>query len=245
MKSFKLGFTIIETMLFLAITGLLVAGVLVGAGTSIGTQRYNDSVRSFQNELKKAYNDVVNVSNDRSTDISCVEDSSTIKLVTNSKSNLGQSDCVIMGKYITNGDNNTVSIENVLGYDNEAAVKGIDVSDFNNYLFAVDSSSNESYSLEWGASVSSWISSNSSSNNFSILILRSPTSGLVRTFVDPDTSYSVSAISSLIRSNYLTNQAKLCVDPNGLSNTPKMAVLINANATSASDVETLGSDSGC
>ena len=37
------GFTIIEVMLFLAITGMLAAAILVGSGVAIGQQRYRDS----------------------------------------------------------------------------------------------------------------------------------------------------------------------------------------------------------
>ena len=33
------GFTVIEVMLFLAVTGLLAIGILVGSGVAIGQQR--------------------------------------------------------------------------------------------------------------------------------------------------------------------------------------------------------------
>lgn len=50
----KRGFTIIEVMLVLAITGLMLVGVIAGTYSSIATQRYNDSVRSFSEFCAKS-----------------------------------------------------------------------------------------------------------------------------------------------------------------------------------------------
>ena len=58
-KQNKAGFTIIEVMLFLAISGLLLIGVLGGTYSSIATQRYNDSVRGFSEFLRQTYAEVL------------------------------------------------------------------------------------------------------------------------------------------------------------------------------------------
>ena len=42
MSKQKYGFTIIETMLFIAITGLVFAGVVIGTNGSLRSQRYRD-----------------------------------------------------------------------------------------------------------------------------------------------------------------------------------------------------------
>lgn len=55
----KSGFTVLETMLFLAITGLLLLGLLGGTYASIATQRYNDSVRSFSEFLRQTFGEVI------------------------------------------------------------------------------------------------------------------------------------------------------------------------------------------
>lgn len=55
----KKGFTLIEVMLFLAISGLLLVGVMGGTYRAIATQRYNDSVRSFSEYLRQIYAEVI------------------------------------------------------------------------------------------------------------------------------------------------------------------------------------------
>lgn len=55
----KQGFTIIEVMLVLAVTGVMLIGVIAGTYTSIATQRYNDSVRSFSEFLRQVYAEVI------------------------------------------------------------------------------------------------------------------------------------------------------------------------------------------
>ena len=49
------GFTIIEVMLFLALSGFLMVGILAGTGSSIANQRYNDAVQDAVDALRGAY----------------------------------------------------------------------------------------------------------------------------------------------------------------------------------------------
>lgn len=55
----KTGFTIIEVMLVLAITGLVLIGALGGTYRNIEQQRYVDSYRSFAEFLRQMYNEAL------------------------------------------------------------------------------------------------------------------------------------------------------------------------------------------
>ncbi len=54
------GFTLLEVTLVLALTGLLLVGLLGGTAAAIQTQRYNDSVRSYAEYLRTIYSEVIN-----------------------------------------------------------------------------------------------------------------------------------------------------------------------------------------
>lgn len=232
------GFTIIETMLFLGITGLLVMGVLVGAGTSINVQRYRDSVKSLQSVLQKQFSEVSNVSNDGTADASC------------GNSPRGQSDCVILGRFITTTDSKKVSIKSVIGtIPNFPTASTNDVDVLKDYGINVSPVNGEMYDIEWGASIDSPIlPSGIHPIVFSMLILRSPLSGTIRSFVSEDTTTPVldGDIESLLTTANLSHSVTACVNSNGMFAGGKSAVLITANATSAGGIETLGeATSGC
>jgi len=55
------GFTIIETMLFLALTGLMLVGALVGIGNNLARQRYKDSVQDVVTLIRNQYDYVTRV----------------------------------------------------------------------------------------------------------------------------------------------------------------------------------------
>lgn len=55
----KKGFTIIEVMLVLAVTGMLLVAVLGGAYSNIATQHFNDALRSFAEFLRQNYSEVI------------------------------------------------------------------------------------------------------------------------------------------------------------------------------------------
>ena len=54
-NKFAVGFTIIETMLFLAIAGLIFAGIVASTNGAIRQQRYKDAVQSFVDDLRDLY----------------------------------------------------------------------------------------------------------------------------------------------------------------------------------------------
>lgn len=54
-NKFAVGFTIIETMLFLAIAGLIFAGIVASTNGAIRQQRYKDAVQSFADDLRDLY----------------------------------------------------------------------------------------------------------------------------------------------------------------------------------------------
>lgn len=128
----KKGFTLIEVLLFLAISTLIVVALMTGITTTVARQRYNDTVQDFVQFLRQQYSDVITTSNSRGiTDETCsnygivrnrlISAQDTIftganvlpLTVKNALANLptldndgdgrGRSDCVIFGKLILFG----------------------------------------------------------------------------------------------------------------------------------------------
>lgn len=96
------GFTIIEVVLFLAVSSALAAGLLVATGAAIQQQQYRDSVQSYANFLRAQHGRVVSVENER-------EDAEPCPLPGASAALKGQSECVIVGRYlVTDGTSGSV-----------------------------------------------------------------------------------------------------------------------------------------
>ena len=233
----EVGFTIIETMLFLGITGLMIVGILAGTGVSINIQRYRDSVSSLQATLQQQFSDVMNVSNSSDGNLACYGDGSTKAR--------GQSNCVLLGRFITTtNDSKTLLIKNVIGFtDDNAVVASNDMDALKQYNIKISPISNDSYNIPWDAAIVH--QGSNVSMPFSMLIIHSPFSGVVRTFVSTNLSVTDSDIATLINKTALAQSAKLCVSSNNLFTGVKSAVMVMANATSSSSIETQGDISGC
>lgn len=242
-STYARGFTVIETMMFLAITGILVVGILYGTGTSINVQRYRDSVLSLQTTLQDQYSQVVNVRNEVSLEgLSC--DTNAVVTVDPDLGSAprGQADCVVMGRYINTIDSRTLSLGTVVGYISPNAVTSTnDLQTLQLYALNTIPTSEEEYPIEWNAELQQ--AGGDMPLEFSVLILRSPTSGIVRTFINPTVSVGNDTIDDLVDAAYLSQSLKACVDAGGLFGTNKMAVSIVPNATSATGVEILGDGS--
>lgn len=228
----KNGFTIVETMLFLGISGMLIIAVLAGTGTSINIQRYRDSVTSLKSFLQQQYSEVSNASND-STKILC----NSAK-----KQPRGQSECVILGKYITTMDKETMSVKSVIGTIPLVSGVSNDIDALKQYKIQILPQAEETYTVDWGSSLNK---TDGSEESFSILILRSPSSGVIRTFIENDKVVLPSNIKNMLVPTTLSNDVMVCVNSNGLFTGAKLAVYIGKNATSASGIEIRGEGNGC
>ena len=251
-SSYKPGFTIIETMLFLAITGALVVAVLVGTGASINIQRYRDSVTSLKSLLQEQYSDTMNVQNESQTaNISC--DSSASVGTSGTTKPRGQSNCVVMGKHITI-DQGTITTSTVIGHEAGTPAGSSEVDLIKSYNLSTLPSSTETSQIEWSAQISWPISGGGFRNpttprSISILIIRSPQTGEIYTFTSDDIniplkSMIVAGSGSAVPGIYGQAQRTICVDSDGLFTGNNMAISINAYATSGSDVETRSNNLG-
>lgn len=175
--SSKKGFTIIEVSLFLAITGLMLAGILTATWGSIARQRANDIVQDFTDFLTTQYSTISNVQS----------------------TGTGNSNRAIYGKVITFGEQG--SNENVFTYDligdvlSSEKIVGLTIPQMlkainadvvlrtekdaagSNCDFAV--LNQNTYTTNYGGNILA-----TDGNNFTgtIIILRSPSGGTVHTY---------------------------------------------------------------
>ena len=249
-KHFTRGFTIIETMLVLAITGMLVAGLFIGVGSSVNTQRYKDAVVTFKSFIQSQYSQVSDVTNTRGKGWTCDASATTTVAPNDEGIAPGQSDCVILGRYVSvvGGD---IASAVVVGHPNSSSATGTDIEILkDNYTLGISTSSIETSTLEWGAQIA-WPESGAGSRDpaqsrsISILVIRSPESGITYTLTN-DTAVDIKEVSSVALENMFEESPSaispqsartICIDPNGVSVPEKLAVYIGQSADSASAIE--------
>lgn len=259
------GFTIIETMLVLAVTGVLIAGLLVGIGSSIGVQRYKDAVSTLKSQVQAQYAEVEFVTNDRDATWTC--GSTAVPAQNGTGVAPGQSECIVLGRYMTivGGDIQTAT---VVGYQTGSSAAANDVASIiADYTLGISTNTIESSSLEWGARIAWPVSgtgsrpSDTGTRSIAILLLRSPDSGTTYTFTS-DTVVPIDGVSSdTLEEMMIANTGTvpgqmartICIDPSGVVVPEKLALYIASAANGASSVEarsdgviaSLGGDTKC
>lgn len=238
----RVGFTIIETMLVLAISGALVVGLLVGTGTSINSQRYRDSIVSLHSLLQDQYSRLTSIQNDRSDDWTC-NDGQVVEAEAGGTGR-GQSDCVFLGRFVIINDSD-VAIASIVGAGETAGVTGSDLAIIaSNYRMGLVASSIETSQLEWNVRLA-WPTTGdetgSMPRHIAIFYLRSPVSGQTYTFTS-DTIDEMTDVTDASLQAMLTDDAQkartLCVDSNGLVWSGNLSVVIQAHATGPNSIET-------
>lgn len=230
------GFTIIEIMLFLAVTGALTVGILASAGVSIGQQRYRDSVNSLKSFLQQQYSDVTNVINDRGQDWACNASASVSETGAGSGQNRGTSDCVMLGRFITVNDTGTVlTAANIVGYQASGATPA--TSDLlelqTNYKLSISPINQSTQDVNWGARVVK--AGTADAMSFSMLVVRSPLSGSLITF----TSLGVQTDpNAMVTAGNMQETRNLCVNAEGgtFIGGKRLEVRIDPFATSQSAI---------
>ncbi len=245
MKRVQHGFTIIEVMLFLGVSGVLAAGILATAGSTIGAQRYRDAVDSFSQYIQGQYGQTVSVRNDLDNHDACTG----AGFSASSQMPAGTSaDCAIIGRLATtsNGQDFVSVPVYMSGVDNKFLQTSVGIGDdtiFNatgdrRVFVRADGSglmNTESYTLDWGTKTQAPASGQ---NAWSIAVVRSPVSGTIHTYTSRAFTNSNGSLQTLIQDNNRKNDTHICVDPEGWLVGQRLSVNILADAPGASSVTT-------
>lgn len=222
------GFTIIEVMLFLSISGLLMVMVMAGASSAISAQRYKDAVATLRSDMQQQYEDVISVKNSRDA-VSSMPTCSGIR---------GQTNCVVLGKLMTITSVGVVTQYTILG--TEPAGSGSIADEFallRAYNPVIISASTQQSQMEWGTGIAWPISGSNASTaprDIGLLVIRSPRSGLVYTFTrDIATTNN---LSTMIQPSARGSRT-ICVTTTGWVVGDKMAISLAANAASTNAIQ--------
>ena len=268
MSKMRHGFTLVEVALFLAVTGLLFAGVMIGVQNSIWQQRYNDTVQNFTNFLRNIYSEVSNPQSPGD----------------------GRSDRAIYGKLVSfgqryglDGDKLSDSDQKIYVYD---VVGDIDTSKIStgsvaemlkklnaNVVIEEKNESGvtvgatlagivESYSPVWGSVIETTSDKENALFEGSILVVRHPEFGTINTLVSEEVidvnniikladygTFDYGEVDELLTSKLDTSfkleEVNFCVNPYGMgeSGTAKRNIRIIKNARNSSGVEIIELDS--
>jgi type II secretory pathway pseudopilin PulG len=231
------GFTIIEVMLFLAISGMLAAAILVGSGVAISQQRYRDSVNSLQSYIQQQYSQVTDVTNDRDKAWTC-DSNGNVTQVENASAGeaRGTSDCVLLGRLVTiDAAGVALTSSNVVGVRSVGAVnQASDTAEITtNYKLGIAPINQDSQDVSWGAQVVK--PKTKTPMPLSILILRSPLSGAILTFVKDGIQTN---LLSMVSDANMNTQHDLCVNADAGSFVGnRMEIRITPYATSQSAIQ--------
>lgn len=230
------GFTIIETMLFLAVTGMLAAAILVGSGLAIGQQRYRDSVNSVKSYVQQQYSEVTNVINSRDKAWTCDANGNVVQTPTNGEAR-GTSNCVLLGRLITVDDTGTkLTASNVIGYKAPgAATAATDIDELTtNYKLTASPIDQDITDVSWGAQLVK--PQSTTPMPLSMLIIRSPISGATMTFTTEGAQTNIANI--ILASHSMDEPRDLCVNADAGSFVGKrLEVRIDAYATNQGAVQ--------
>lgn len=248
--SHQKGFTIVEVSLFLAITGVLIAGLLFAVGGSLNAQRYRDATQSFKSLVQKQYSDMANTQNSRTNGWTCSR--TTAGTSATGTQFRGQTDCLLVGKYMRiSGDD--VAIYNVVATRNSTVNASLTdvmaLRSTGNYRLNVSTADVEQVKLDWGTRIA-WPAGGSGSRtlrdrSMGMLFIRSPDSGRIYTFTS-DTLLSVGSggvapnafDSLLVTGDSIPGQGDqvICILSDGLAPNDT-AVYVKAFANAASSIE--------
>jgi type II secretory pathway pseudopilin PulG len=241
------GFTIIEVLLFLGISGLLAVTLLTGWTTMINTQRYKDSNRTLQSFIQQQYGLVYNVENDRAGTGSCTKNGLNDLTITDAGSDKrGQSDCVLMGRYLYIEDGLVVKVSGIVGTEPDPNDFNSDDQAIKGYLatksdISFGLSDNE-LSIPWQATVVG-TGGDSTPRSWAIAIVRAPNTGVVHTYSQQVPDGTVPSVLDMVTSANETD-VNLCLDAGNPLSGGRMGVLIRAGASAQSAVEVIPDGSG-
>lgn len=101
-KKYSTGFTIIEVVLFLAISGFLLTIVVFGMGSQMRNSRFSDSVQGIAAYVNKQYSDIQTGVNNRQQAVKCTKSGTSLTLSDIGGDLAGSSaGCMLIGRKFT------------------------------------------------------------------------------------------------------------------------------------------------
>lgn len=233
------GFTIIETILFLAISGALTVGMLVGSGVAINQQRYRDSVNSLKSFVQQQYNEVTNVVNGRDGSEACNDAVVTDSTESVTPQSRGTSECILLGRHIViDATGKRVTASNVVAYHTPGATEAAsDILEITtNYTLGLSKINQDVTEVAWGATVVH--QGTSDAMPMSLLILRSPLSGSIMTYASEGVITAPEQLKGMVSATNSSTPRHLCIDnAAGAIGVKRMSVLIASFATSQGAIQ--------
>ena len=250
-KNTNQGFTMIEVMLFLAVTGLLFVTLMFGISTAVGRERYNDSVHNLEEILKEQYSLAANTQGRFEGTSDCLlrlgGDNPRVEPLPDGNQDPGRTQCLIYGRVIHFRDRYIIT-STLVGADprnQDVADRLADAGNSNvRHLQLLGLSSfgifTETQRIAWDATPRPPRGGNNnnadwSTSNNTIVIARSPMSGTTMTFVgrlNTNTDWSSTVpIHGLISVENLQRGLEICVDGSNIFGGRTRAVVVAANGS--------------
>lgn len=238
----KTGFSLVEVMLFIAISAAIVVSIMIATKNSIEQQRYNDTVQGFTEFLRNIYSDTANVQ------------------INGKKSETGRSNYAIYGKLVTFG-NFIVDEKGILSATDKSGGEGISVYDImgdasgmvgssasvleslklakaqyacelvkkdNNFVCKADELTGKvlvkpssTYTSNWDARIETTDKENKVFTG-ALLVVRSPSSGVTYTFTISDKAITQATVGgktltfSELLNNFTNEDMDFCISLEGL-----------------------------
>jgi len=237
----KLGFTIIETTIVLGISSLLMVAVLAGSSMAVNQQRYRDSVMSLLSLVQGEYLAVTRVQNsERTTNYDCNTGDASVS--NGGVTPRGASECVIIGRVINVSGGKTIKASDVIGSRSVATpLPDNDIDALQSYQLSIFDIGTLTSEVAWGGAIVDPVTS--VPETFGILLLRSPVSGSVITFIS-STAITSTNLESVVNVANI-QEKKMCVDSQSLFSGPRSGVIIQAGASGPNGVQQKEVGSGC
>lgn len=216
------GFTIVEVLLFLAITGLLFLIGFWGTGNQVTSVRFTDSMRSLDSFLQQQLSLVATGANPRAAGITCNTSSGGTPAFGSGSgaATAGEEDdCILLGKFMSFNPDSTqvrtyyvvgkrLPLEDLPGDDAEAIAASEPV---------LSPQATGDYTIDWQTHFFQPSTEDASNQSQTMAILRSPSSGKLVSFAFPqdaiDNTFSPS--SEQILGNVISSRTDIFADDSG------------------------------
>lgn len=202
------GFTVIEVMIFLAISGMLLIGALMASARLFANTRFQDGMLNFESQLQRQYEQAWSGVNPR------LNGGCNNSTVTGGSDTPGTTDCLLLGKVVVFEPNSSNTyVFKVVG--TEPALPPSSSLPLSQILASYDPqsvpSSQELYDVPWGIYFQAGRRSDNAPVN-AIAFLRSPVSSqmVIYHFATPALSGAPIVLDSVVSGAGSTGAASYC-----------------------------------